>query len=90
MDQNYNPEDDENDGIEAPAKPSEESTTALIPLSFFPGGTVEPGKTCKIKVDKVLEGQAQVTYVQHEVESSVEQEPQSPKADEEMIGMMNE
>jgi len=93
MDPNTDPEADEMGMEPVPEHQSEgESSTALLPLDFFTGGDIKPGSECRIRVERVLDGQAEVTYLQHDEESPEEDLGESPEqsGDDEMAGYMNE
>lgn len=49
-----------------------EGKTALLPLSFFEGKDVTPGTVCSVRVERVQEDQAEVSYVPHSEEESAE------------------
>ena len=58
-------DDGGDEGSPAPKseKKETESNTALLPKSFFPGDkSLEPGNTCTIRVERVLDDQVEVTY----------------------------
>jgi len=70
--------------------PSESSAqTALLPTDFFQGKELEPGSECKVRIERVLDGQVEVTYVPHGTEEPEVGEETGPE-DEEMAGYMNE
>ncbi len=54
--------------------------TALLPIDFFQGKTLEPGSTCSVRIDKVFEDQVSVTYVPHREEEA--EEVATPEGDE--------
>jgi hypothetical protein len=67
-------------------EPAEASTkTALLPTTFFAGKPLEPGTECKIRIERVLDGQAEVSYVPHE---SAPEDIEVPEGDDEMSGYM--
>ena len=80
------------DDTEGEAKPKpktkadEGAATALLPLTFFPEKP-EPGKVCSIRVEKVYNDQASVSYSKKEepAETEDEMETESPS---EMDAMM--
>lgn len=78
--------------MEVPDQPKkDESRTALLPLDFFQGKDLKPGTVCKIKISRILEGQAEVTYVPHnEAPAPGEEEEEPMVGDEEMASYMNE
>ncbi len=45
-------------------EPQEDSggSTALLPKSFFPGGSPQPGKECTVRVVRVQDDQVEVEY----------------------------
>jgi hypothetical protein len=57
-------------GTEAPeGAPNDDqpaSQVALLPMDFFGGKDLQPGHTCKVKIEKVLDDQVQVSYVGEE------------------------
>lgn len=71
--------------VEAPSESSPK--TALIPLPFFEGKDLKPGTECKVRIERVLDGQAEVSYVPHVSELP---EPGEDEGDQEMAGYMNE
>ena len=62
----------------------EGESTALLPLDFFPHEP-EVGKVCKVRVEKIYDGQASVTYVADE-----DKEKESKSEDEEEIVEVDE
>lgn len=76
--------DEDDVGMEVPDSPKDDSRTALLPLDFFQGKDLKPGSVCKVKISRLLEGQAEVTYVPHNEAPSPGEEPEEPEADEEM------
>ncbi len=79
--------DDAGMEVDNPTEGSEQ--TALLPIDFFQGKDLEPGSECKVRVSRVLDGQVEVTYVQHESEEpEVGAEPEP--ADPEMEQLMGE
>ena len=91
MDQMYStpaPESEDDSGMEL-NNPSEGSAqTALLPTDFFQGKELTPGTECSVRIERVLDGQVEVTYVPHGAEPEVGAEP-TPE-DEEMAGYMEE
>jgi len=73
--------------IDTPSSESKAAQTALIPTEFFGDKELTPGTECKVRIERVLDGQVQVRYVPHEEEEIGEG---APDADEEMTGYMNE
>ena len=63
-----------------------EAVTALLPRDFFPE-TPEVGKVCKVRVERLLDEQAEVSYVKDEKKSEPEA-PEMEMADAEMAGLM--
>lgn len=58
--------DDDMGESSAPTKKDESpSETALLPKSFFQGKDLEIGKTCKVRVERLLEDDVEVSYVRH-------------------------
>lgn len=58
-------------------KPSDKDNTrtALLPKSFFPGESLEVGKRCTIEVQKIMPEEVMVRYVEHEEEPEETEEP---------------
>jgi hypothetical protein len=83
-DDDQSPEGDDL-GMEVDNPTEGEAQTALLPTEFFQGKDLQPGKTCKVRIERVLEGQVEVTYVPHEAEVGEEEEGPS---DTEMSGYM--
>jgi len=84
--------DDDDVGMEIPeTTPKDDARTALIPLDFFQNKELKPGSVCKIKISRLLEGQAEVTYVPHEAPAPGEEEEEAAEPpDEEMSEYMNQ
>jgi hypothetical protein len=62
MPHDYMMEDEDMSAPSMERKSSKE--TALLPKSFFPDSKeVEPGKICKVRVERVLEDEVEVSYV---------------------------
>lgn len=40
--------------------------TALLPKSLFQGKELEPGSTCKIKIESIMGDEVEVSYVKHD------------------------
>lgn len=76
-------------GMEITTPKSEEkaSKTALIPNEFFGDKELKPGTECKVRIERVLDGQVQVSYVPHEEGPELGEEPE---VDEEMSSYMND
>lgn len=47
----------------APEEGKSKAKTALLPLDFFQGKELQPGDTCTIRVEQVMDDQAAVSYV---------------------------
>jgi len=60
--------------------------TALLPNDFFVGKELKPGHTCKVRIDRVLDGQCEVSYVPEDQRD--EDDANEGYADEEMQGYM--
>jgi len=75
--------------MEVEASPKDDGRTALLPMDFFQGKELKPGSVCKIKIGRLLEGQAEVMYVSDEGEAPSPGEEEPEEADEEMSGYMN-
>jgi hypothetical protein len=82
------PEGGDDLGMEVDNPTESEAQTALLPTDFFQGKDLTPGTECKVRVERVLDGQVEVTYVPHNEEPEVGEEVESP--DSEMAGYMNE
>lgn len=77
----------EDGGDSTPAKAKDDGAqTALLPTDFFPE-TPEVGKVCKVRVERLLDGQAEVSYVKEEKKES-EPEGEMEMADAELAGLM--
>jgi hypothetical protein len=63
------------------------STPGLLPKDFFHGKPLEVGTICKIKVEKVLDGQVAVSYVPHKAKESEEETDTEAEAEPEIEGM---
>jgi hypothetical protein len=63
------------------------STPGLLPKDFFHGKKLEPGVICKIKVEKVLDGQIEVSYVPHKEKETEEETETETEAEPEIEGM---
>jgi hypothetical protein len=77
-------------GMDVPDQPKDESRTALLPLDFFQTKELKPGAVCKIKISRILDGQAEVTYVRHEEAPAPGEEEEELVEDPEMAAYMNE
>lgn len=76
--------------IDTPSSEEKAKRTALIPTEFFGDKELKPGVECKVRIDRVLEGQVQVSYVPHEEDEEYPEMGESePEGDEEMSGYMN-
>ena len=81
------PEAEDDAGMEVDNPSESEASTALLPNDFFQGKELKPGTECKVRSERVLDGQVEVTYVAHESEEpEVGAEPEP--ADEEMTSYM--
>ena len=60
--------------VQEKTEPKNDERTALLPLSFFEGKEVTPGTVCKVRVERVHEDQAEVTYLPHSEEEGSEAE----------------
>lgn len=76
--------------IDTPTSESKAKRTALVPSEFFGDKELTPGTECTVKIDRVLDGQVQVSYVEHEAEEASEFGEEDETADSEMAGYMNE
>jgi len=74
-------------GAPAEAEPTDKegARTALLPIDFFQGKTLEPGSVCSVRIEEVLEDQVSVTYVPHEEEEAAEVAPEMAAAPEEFM-----
>ena len=66
---------------ESDSKSSESGSPGLLPKDFFQGKTLTPGTICKVRVDKVTDGQVLIHYIPHEEKES-EVESESSEIDE--------
>lgn len=63
-------------------KTDDGSESALLPLTFFPEKP-EPGKVCKVRVEKLYGDQASVTYLKDdEEEPEMEEEDEMPEEED--------
>ncbi len=83
-------DDGDDMGMEVPESPKDDSRTALLPLDFFQSKELKPGAVCKIKISRILEGQAEVTYVPHDEAPAPGEEEEEIVEDPEMAAYMNE
>lgn len=58
-------DEDMNESSSSTKKDDSPSETALLPKSFFQGKDLEIGKTCKVRVERLLEDDVEVSYVHH-------------------------
>lgn len=79
-------EDDTGMEVDTPQSEDSDNKTALVPTDFFQGKDLTPGTTCSVKIERVLDGQVEVSYVPHAEEESMEGE----SGDQEMASYMNE
>ena len=86
---NTDDQDDET-GIELPEEESEETAaTALLPLNFFQGREINPGTEIRVRIDKVLDGQAQVSFIGDEAGPDNDVDDfETDEGDEELAGYM--
>ncbi len=83
------PEAEDDAGMEVD-NPSEGSAqTALLPIDFFQSKELQPGTTCEVRIERVLDGQVEVTYVPHGSEEPEVGEELVTPGDEEMAGLMD-
>lgn len=80
-------EESDDTGMEVDSPAESTSNTALIPTDFFGGKELEPGTECLVRIERVLDGQVEVSYVPHESGAG---EVEIPEEDSEMAGYMNE
>lgn len=70
----------DDDFYQTEKKASEESEgdagpeTALLPKSLFQGKELEPGSTCKIKIESIMGDEVEVSYVKHEEKEEKKEE----------------
>lgn len=76
-------------GMEVDEGGGEEESTGLLPNSFFQGKELKPGTVCKVRIEKVLDGQVQVSYVPHNESEPAPGEEHDEPDDDEMSGYMN-
>jgi len=79
------------DGEDSPTKEktkSKDGNTALLPKSFFPSDKpLEPGNTCTVRVERVLDDQVEVTYSHKKTDDDEPEEiVESTDEVEEMMG----
>lgn len=74
-------EDDNGDGDEEGKEGSKtsESATGLLSKSFFGDKELTPGKTCKVRVEKIYGDQVSVSYVAHDAKADDGDDDEPPK-----------
>lgn len=75
--------------IDTPTSEKKATRTALIPNEFFGDKELKPGTECTIRIERVLDGQVSVAYVEHEDEEvGLGEEPEvgDPEMDQYMNG----
>jgi len=78
----------DNPGTASEKSDDEGSNTALLPKDFFPSGKpLEPGNTCKVRVEKVLDDQVLVAYEKSD-ESKDTEEVEEAEVESPMDEMM--
>lgn len=82
-------EDDAGMVIDTPSSEEKASRTALIPNEFFGDKELTPGTECTVRIERVLDGQVQVSYVEHGEEEGADLGEEVPTGDEEMTGYMD-
>ncbi len=89
-----NTDDLYSDGGEVAVEETEEVTEetsessgepALLPRSFFQGKDLEVGKTCEVRIEKLTQDSALVSYVPHKEEAD---EEMTVETDTELEGLM--
>ncbi len=71
-----------------------DQSTGLLPKSFFEGKELTPGTVCKVKIERVLDDEVEISYVPHDDEESepapddesAEGEPSAPAPAPEDMG----
>lgn len=77
MNENYMSDDNEPQpsGNSQEDSKGSETSTALLPIAFFQGKDLKPGSVCSVKIEKVEDDQAEVSYVPHDQEEAGEEAP---------------
>ncbi len=47
-----------------------DQSTGLLPKSFFDGKELTPGTECKVRIERVLDDEVEISYVPHDQEES--------------------
>jgi hypothetical protein len=71
MHDGYEDEPDDQQGAVAVAD-KDSPDTALLPKAFFASKELEPGATCKVRVEHVYDDEVAVSYVAHEGDDASE------------------
>ena len=60
---------------------------AVLPKDFFQGKDLKPGTECKVRIERVMDDEVQVSYVPHEDEGS-DKGSKPPMAEDDMSAPM--
>lgn len=77
-DESYYPETDSGE-----SDTEETSETSILPVSFFQGKELEPGKKCEVEVVAVYGDEVEVRYVEHD--GKKDRKERDDDEDEEMV-----
>lgn len=70
---------------ESESKADSAGTPGLLPKDFFHGKELKPGTVCEVKVERVMDGQVEISYVSHSKKSEKTEEVET---DSEMESLM--
>lgn len=70
---------------ETESKADSAETPGLLPKDFFHGKELKPGTVCEVKVERILDGQVEISYVPHSKKSEKTEEVET---DSEMESLM--
>lgn len=70
---------------ETESKADSAGTPGLLPKDFFHGKELKPGTVCEVKVERILDGQVEISYVPHSKKSEKTEEVET---DSEMESLM--
>ena len=75
---------------DAKGEMSDEKQTALLPKNFFGGKELEPGRECKVKIQKVYDDEVMVEYVPHGEKESSDEGDMAENPVDEMDALMTD
>lgn len=64
-DEGYYPKMEDESSSESTEELEDSGETSILPMSFFQGKEVEPGKKCEVEVVAVYGDEVEVKYVEH-------------------------